>query len=130
MKNLDKAHQAVEERGLNPKQMAFLEAYYSPYSETYANAYRSALYAGYKETYARLIYGKNKDTWISLDNYADKTQMTPEHVITSIERIALKGGMDKDKLSALKLLAELKGMVVEKKLVGHVNIEQALSELR
>lgn len=129
MKNLEKAREA--QLRLNPKQEAFLEAYYNPTSETYANVYKSALRAGYKDSYARLMKSPSvNNKWITIENYKGADGMTEQHIIGSIERIAMRGFQDKDRLQALKLLAQLRGMVVDKQIVGHVNIEQALSELK
>lgn len=116
---------------LNPKQEAFLEAYYSPRSETFGNVYRSALAVGYSESYAKLLKAPaigNK--WVSIENYKGATELTPAHIVSGIERVALRGMTDKDRLKALELLAKLQGMLVDKSIVGHVNIEQALTDLK
>ncbi len=68
--------------------------------------------------------------WIKLENYVGASELTPQHIVGGIEKIALKGFQEKDKLKALELLAKLKGMLVDKSITAHVNIEQALSELK
>ena len=116
---------------LDPKKQAFLDAYYNPMSDTYANVYQSALLVGYSESYARLMKSPTvNNKWISLENYNGGTEMTPQHIIGGIERIALKGLQEKDKLKALELLAKLQGLLVDKSIVGHVNIESALNDLK
>lgn len=116
---------------LDPKKEAFLDAYYNPTSDTYANVYRSALKVGYTEHYAKTMKSPSvNNKWIAIENYASAASLTPIHIISSIERVALRGMADKDKLKALELLAKLQGMLVDKSVVGHVGIEQALSELK
>lgn len=115
----------------DPKKQAFLEGYYNPVSETFGNKYRSALEAGYKESYARIIGSPSIDTnWIKLENYAGASNLSEEHVVKGIERVALRGQKDSDKIAALKLLAQLKGMLIEKSLVGHVNYEDLINDLK
>jgi hypothetical protein len=129
-KNLHKARE-VQLSTLTPKQEDFLERYYNPASDTYANAYRSAKAAGYSESYARLMRAPSVDNhWITIENYKGASGMTPAHIVGSIERIAMRGFQEKDQLKALQLLAQLQGLLVEKKVIGHVNIEQALQDLK
>jgi hypothetical protein len=114
----------------DPRKQAFLENYYNPSSKTYANVVRSALKAGYSESYASsLKCPAVGNAWVSIEHYKNADQMTPSHIVGSIERIAMTGFQDKDRLQALKLLAQLRGMIVEKSLTAHVNIEKALEEL-
>lgn len=116
---------------LDPQKQKFLDAYYNPSSPTFANTYRSALKSGYSESYAKRMKSPAAgNQWISMENYLGRTEMTPEHIVSSIERVALKGMQDKDKLRALELLAKLRGLIVEKSVVGHVNIEKALKDLK
>jgi len=118
----------VEEMILNdPRKQDFLERYYTPSSETYANAFRSALAAGYSDNYAKQIMSVG-GAWIKIGNYLNATAMTPEHIISQAEKIALTGKTDGDKLKALDFLAKAKGMMVDKKLVGHYNLEDFLNE--
>ncbi len=115
----------------DPKKQAFLAYYYEPMSPTYANVYRSGLRAGFSEQYCRIMKSPSiGNKWIKLENYVGKSELTPEHIIGGIERVALKGMQEKDKLKALELLAKLKGMLVDRSVTAHVNIEQALSELK
>lgn len=116
---------------LDPQKEAFLDKYYNPASDTFANVYQSALAVGYSESYAKHMKAPSvKNKWISLENYVGATEITPEHIIKGFERIALKGERDSDKQKALETLAKLKGMLVDRKIVGHVNIENALADLK
>lgn len=116
---------------LNPKQEAFLDAYYNPTSETYANIYKSALRVGYKPSYAKLMKAPSiGNKWISIEYYKGASELTPAHIVGGIQNIALRSWKDTDKLQAYKLLAQLQGMLVDKSIVGHVNIEKALEELK
>lgn len=112
----------------DPKKQEFLARYYDPNSETYANAYRSALAAGYSNNYAKQLTAVGNN-WIKVGNYLNHTNMTPEHIIAQAEKIALTGKTDGDRLKALEFVAKLKGMMVDKKIVGHVNLETVLGEL-
>lgn len=112
----------------DPRKQDFLARYYNPSSETYANAYQSALAAGYSQNYSKQLTAVGND-WIKVGNYLNHTNMTPEHIIAQAEKIALTGKTDSDKLKALEFVAKLKGMMVDKKIVGHVNLETVLGEL-
>lgn len=114
---------------LNPQQERFLEFYYDINSETtFANAFASALAAGYSESYARVLTAPSiKNLWIRQNN---KTALTPEHITTIIERIAMKGNREGDQLRALELLAKFHGMIVDKSENKNLNIEVALSDLK
>lgn len=115
----------------DPKKQAFLEGYYNPLSDTFGNKYKSALNAGYKESYARIIGNPSLGaSWIKLENYVGASNLSEEHVIKGIERVALRGQKDSDKVAALKLLAQLKGMLVEKSIVGHVNYEDLINDMK
>lgn len=114
----------------DPRKQDFLEKYYNPSSETYANAYKSAIAAGYSQNYAKQLTSDSiNNKWIKVGNYLNHTNMTPEHIIAQAEKIALTGKSDSDKLKALEFVAKLKGMMIDKKIVGHVNIEAVLDEL-
>ena len=114
---------------LTPQQNTFLEHYWDPASETYGNVYRSALQAGYSDNYARLLRSPSQgNAWIR--TYHAPTQYTEDHIVMAITKIAQGGFQDKDKLQALKLLAQLRGMLVEKKMVATVSIEEALRDLK
>jgi hypothetical protein len=113
---------------LDPKKQAFLANYYDPESETYANGYRSALKAGYSEGYSKNLVTENP-RWIKIGNYLNSTNMTPEHIVKSAEKLALMAHKDADKMKAIEFLAKTHGMLVEKKIVAHANIESFLDEL-
>jgi uncharacterized membrane protein len=112
----------------DPRKQDFLARYYNPTSETYANAYQSAIAAGYSHNYSKQLTAVGND-WIKVGNYLNHTNMTPEHIVAQAEKIALTAKSDSDKLKSLEFLAKLKGMMVDKKIVGHVNLEQVLDEL-
>ena len=95
--------------------------------ETFGNAYKAALKAGYTEAYARTILNQGT-AWIR--EARSLRGLEPEHIIQGIQEIAVEGGQDRDKLKALELLAKMKGMMVDRSITAHVNIEQALGELK
>lgn len=131
MDKLTKQQKKLENILNDPQKQAFLEGYYNPVSDTFGNKYRSALNAGYSESYARIIGNPSINTnWIKLENYAGASNLSEEHVVKAIERVALRGQKDSDKIAALKLLSQLKGMLVEKSLVGHVNYEDLINDLK
>lgn len=113
---------------LDPKKQDFLEKYYNPESETYANGFRSAIAAGYSESYAKNLITENP-RWIKIGNYLNSTNMTPEHIVKSAEKLALMAHKDADKMKAIEFLAKVQGMLVEKKLVAHTNIESFLDKI-
>lgn len=114
----------------NPKQQRFLYNYFThDRTKTFGNVYQSAIDAGYSESYARtLTRSKNKNLWIN--DYLSKQEFTPEHITQGITNLAINSLRDADKLKALELLAKLKGLLVDKSIVGHVNIEQAINDLK
>lgn len=114
----------------NPKQQRFLTYYFDPASKTFSNVYQSALLAGYSDSYARTLTRRNgKNMWLS--EYINNTELTGEHITASITSIALDPiQKSSDRLRALELLAKLKGLLVDKSITAHVNIEQALSDLK
>lgn len=114
----------------NPRQQLFLHNYYDPASNTFGNVFQSAIAAGYKESYARTLTRRsNKNMWLA--EYARNTQFTPEHILAGITSIATSPqSRQSDKLNAYELLAKLNGLMVSKTLVGHMNIEQAIDELK
>ena len=113
----------------DPKKQDFLRRYYEPSSPTYANAYQSALDAGFAESYAKTITSPSLGLkWVKIENYKDATNMTPQHIIKSAERIALRGSKDSEQLKALEFLAKINGMLVEKKVVASVSIEDLLND--
>jgi hypothetical protein len=112
----------------DPKKQDFLRRYYEPTSETYANAYKSAIDAGYSENYARQIVSIGS-RWIKIGNYVNSTNLTPEHIIKSAEKIALKpDAKDSDKIKSIEFLAKVHGMLIEKKVIAHTNIEDWLND--
>lgn len=113
----------------DPKKQDFLRRYYSPDSDTYANGFQSAVAAGYSESYARIIMSPSANhKWVNIANYMDSSNMTPQHIIKSAERIALKSNKEGEQLKALEFLAKLNGMLVEKKITATVNIDQLLND--
>jgi hypothetical protein len=118
----------THQKPLTPRQEMFLEIYYNPTSPTFANVFQSAIKSGYSEYYARTMRAPSiGNTWIKQNN---RQQMTNDHIVTGIARIAHSGLRDSDKLRAYELLAKFEGMLVDKSIVGHVNIEEALKELK
>jgi hypothetical protein len=114
----------------NPKQLMFCAFYLDPrQADTFGNAYQSAIAAGYSDNYARQITSPAiNNLWIN--EYKRIALLSPEHITAGITNIAINAGKSSDKLRAYELLAKLQGLLVDKQIVGHVNIEQAVSELR
>ena len=113
----------------NPRQEAFLEAYHDPSSDTFGNVYRSAIKVGYSESYARQLTSPAvKNMWIH--EYASKRDYTENHIKAGIPNIAQSAIRDSDKLKALELLAKLNGLLIDKKVTAHINIEEALRNLK
>lgn len=114
----------------DPKKQAFLKAYYDPSSETYSNAYRSGLVAGYSESYSRSIRQPGiRNKWIDINNYTDRHDMSPEHIISSYQRLALRSPKEETQLKALEMLAKIKGMLVDKKIIATTTIEDILNDI-
>lgn len=111
------------------QQERFLQAYLDPQSHTFANVYASAQEAGYSETYAKVMSSPSFNLqWIK--EARNIVSMKPEHVIQRLQREALNDeNRTTDKLKALELIGKAQGMFVDRKLIGHVNLEQALNDL-
>lgn len=113
----------------NPKQQLFLKNYFDPSSTTFGNVFRSAINAGYSESYSRTLTRRsNKNMWLT--DYLNQNTLLPEHITAGITSIALNGVRDSDKLKAYKLLAELKGLLIDKSITAHVNLEQVINDLK
>jgi phage terminase small subunit len=113
-----------------PQQEKFLLLYLDPKSKTFANPYESAMEAGFSESYARIISAPSVNRiWIK--EARNLMDMGPEHIIQGLQAEAVNpNGRSGDKIRAYELLAKIQGMFVERKVVGHVNIEQALNDLK
>ena len=113
----------------SPQQNEFLRYYLDPeQKETWGNAYHSAIKAGYSESYSSSIIGVAPQ-WIQQANNIVRLQ--PEHLKQALASIAgSKYEKASDRIQAIKLLGLDQGMFVQKQLVGHVNIEQALNDLK
>lgn len=113
----------------SPQQNEFLRFYLDPeQSETWGNAYLAATKAGYSESYSSSIMSIAPQ-WIQQANNIVKLQ--PEHLKQALAAIAnSKYEKASDRIQAIKLLGLDQGMFVQKQLIGHVNIEQALNDLR
>ena len=98
--------------------------------ETWGNAYQSAIKAGYSESYASKIMSDSLALeWVR--QAKNIMRLNPEHLkIALVEIINGKYEKASDKIAAIKLLGIDQGMFVQKQLVGHVNIEEALNELQ
>jgi hypothetical protein len=113
----------------SPQQNEFLRFYLDPeQKETWGNAYLAATKAGYSESYASSIINVAPQ-WIQQANNLVKLQ--PEHLKQALASIA-SSTYEKasDRIQAIKLLGIDQGMFVQKQLVGHVNIEEAMKDLR
>lgn len=113
----------------SPQQNEFLRYYLDPeQEETWGNAYLAATKAGYSDSYASSIMNVAPQ-WIQQAQNIVKLQ--PEHLKQALASIA-SSKMEKasDRIQAIKLLGIDQGMFVQKQLVGHVNIEDALRDLK
>ncbi len=113
----------------SPQQNEFLNYYLNPeQSETWGNAYLAATKAGYSESYASSIMSV-APMWVQQAQNIVKLQ--PEHLKQALATIASsKYEKASDRIQAIKLLGIDQGMFVQKQLVGHVNIEDALKDLK
>lgn len=111
------------------KQVKYIDYYMDPKSETFGNSYQSAIKAGYTESYAANIMKPSVGLeWVK--QAYNIMKLEPDHLKMSLAKIITDPyAKDSDKISAIKLLGQDQGLFVEKKLVGVVGIEQALSEL-
>lgn len=67
--------------------------------------------------------------WLS--EFVSNTTLSPEHITAGITKIATDGTERAgDRLKAYELLGKLQGLFVDKSIVGHVNIEQAIADLK
>jgi hypothetical protein len=97
--------------------------------ETFGNSYQSALKAGYSESYANKIMSDSLALeWVQ--QAKNIARLNPEHLkMALVSIISDRYAKDSDKIAAIKLLGTDQGMFVQKQLVGHLNIEEALREL-
>lgn len=111
----------------SPQQNEFLNYYLNPeQSETWGNAYLAATKAGYSDSYASSIMNVAPQ-WVQQAQNIVKLQ--PEHLKQALASIASsKYEKASDRIQAIKLLGIDQGMFVQKQLVGHVNIEDALKD--
>jgi len=111
------------------RQVKFIEGYMDPKSDTFGNSYQSALKAGFSESYAMNIMKPSVGLdWVK--QAYNIMRLEPDHLKMSLTKIITDNfAKDSDKISAIKLLGQEQGMFTEKKLIGVVGIEQALSEL-
>ena len=112
------------------QQLAWLNYYMNPREkETYANAYQSAIKAGYSAYHAKVIATKNAPEWTK----AGKTimrSMNVSHLRDALEEIVTSEyASNKDQIAAVKLLGIDLGMFVQKQIVTHTGIEEALEGL-
>lgn len=113
----------------SPQQNEFLRYYLDPeQKETWGNAYHAAIKAGYSERYASSIISVAPQ-WIQ--QAQNIVRLQPEHLKQALTSIA-NDKMEKasDRIQAIKLLGIDQGMFVQKQLVGHVNIEDAIKDLK
>lgn len=115
----------------NERQLQWLRYYMDPNEEeTYGKAYHAALKAGYSEVYARQIMSPSLALqWVQSARAIMRT-MNTEHIRNLLEDIALsRYEKASDRIAAAKLLGVDQGMFVQKTLVGHVGLEQAMQDL-
>jgi hypothetical protein len=112
------------------RQQDWLVYYMDPKEkETWGNPYQAAIKAGYSESYAKSIMSDSLALqWVR--QAKDIVRLNPEHLKTAlIEIVGSRYEKASDRIAAIKLLGIDQGMFVQKQLVGHINIEEALNEL-
>lgn len=112
------------------KQQDWLIYYMDPsHKETWGNAYQAALKAGYSESYARVIMSPSVALqWVT--QAKNIMRLNPEHLKMELARIiGDRSEKTSDRIQAIKLMGTDQGMFVQKSLVGHVGLEEALNEL-
>jgi hypothetical protein len=94
----------------DPRQTAFLQAYYDPSSTTYSNAYQSAVQSGYSEATAKDIL-HNRPKWLS-ETTGEATGLDPTRLLGELARIVEDGSVaTRDKLKAIELMMKHHGML-------------------
>ena len=112
------------------RQQDWLMYYLDPkHKDTWGNAYQAAIKAGYSESYARNIMSPSVALqWVQ--QAKNVVKLNPEHLKFALaEIIGNKYEKASDRIAAIKLLGVDQGMFVQKQLVGHVNIEDAVNSL-
>ncbi|MBL8160007.1 hypothetical protein JNJ66_06130 [Candidatus Saccharibacteria bacterium] len=111
----------------DPRQRAFLNAYYSPTSDTYSNAYQSALRSGYSEATAKDLL-HNRPKWLS-ETPGDSQAPTANQLLEALgEIINNSATVTRDKIKAIELLMKHHGMLKERVQVDRtmINIQSVL----
>lgn len=97
----------------DPRQDAFLKAYYDPESQTYSNAYRSALAVGYSESTSKDIL-HNRPKWLS-EKWGDSRHAEPEQLLEKLSEILEDGSVaTRDRIKAIELMMKHYGMLKER----------------
>lgn len=112
------------------RQQDWLVYYLDPNEkETWGNAYQAAIKAGYSESYARNIMSPSLAIqWVQ--QAKNIIRLNPEHLKYALaEIVGNKYEKASDRIAAIKLLGTDQGMFVQKQVVGHVNIQDALNSL-
>lgn len=111
------------------QQEEFLMYYLDPQSPSFGNAYQSALESGYSEDYARIISAPSVGRlWIK--EARNLVQLGPEHISQALQKEAMNPlNKGSERIQALTVLAKLQGLFVDKKIVAHTTIEDALNML-
>lgn len=119
-----KVQRATEHKpNLNSKQVAFLELYLDPNSNTFANAYKSARAVGYSDNYSKQITGVSSK-WIT--EYNRNINLSLDHInrtlteIASFSREVDSKSPDDTRIKALELISKLNGYLIERKQVASV----------
>ena len=112
------------------RQQDWLVYYLDPsHKDTWGNAYQAAIKAGYSESYARNIMSPSVALqWVQ--QAKNIIRLNPEHLKFALaEIIGNKYEKASDRIAAIKLLGVDQGMFVQKQMIGHVNIQDALNSL-
>lgn len=112
------------------QQNDWLRFYMDPKEKaTFGNSYQSALKAGYSESYSKGIMNPSLALqWVQ--QAKNIMRLNPEHLKLALAQIMMDDmAKDSDKIAAIKLLGTDQGMFVQKQLIGHIGLEDALAGL-
>lgn len=110
----------------DPRQTAFINAYYEPNSGTFSNAYQSALSVGYSHSTAKdILY--NRPNWFR-ENQGDDEAGRKDLLLLRLSEIIEKRDIAvRDRIKAIELLMKHYGMLANKPTVyQEFNIQNVL----
>lgn len=114
------------------RQLAWLKYYVDiNEKETVGNAYQAAIKAGFSDAHAKNISSKNAPEWVNAGKTVMRS-MNVEHIRNYLEDVVVNANgfeQTKDRIAAAKLLGTDQGMFINKTIVAHTGLEQALEGL-